>query len=69
MLLLQRFIKKFKNFNGIINFINIILIYERIHDKIIIALIALYVLFKITIGALVDNYISKIRSFTDHSRE
>ena len=25
--------KKFKNFNGIINFINIILIYERIHDK------------------------------------
>ena len=36
--------------------------------KIIIALIALYVLFKITIGALVDNYISKIRSFTDHSQ-
>lgn len=36
--------------------------------KIIIALIALYVLFKITIGALVDNYISKVRSFTDHSQ-
>ena len=29
----KKFIKKFKNFNGIINFINIILIYERIHDK------------------------------------
>ena len=36
--------------------------------KIIIALIAFYVLFKITIGALADNYISKIKSLTDHSQ-
>ena len=36
--------------------------------KIIIALIALYVLFKITIGALADTYASKIKSFTDHSQ-
>ena len=68
MLLLQRFIKKFKNFNGIINFINIILIYERIHDKNYYSFNRI-VLFKITIGALVDNYISKIRSLLIILRE
>ena len=36
--------------------------------KIIIALIALYVLFKITIGALASTYATKIKSFTDHSQ-
>ena len=36
--------------------------------KIVIALIALYVLFKITIGALANTYATKIKSFTDHSQ-
>ena len=36
--------------------------------KIVIALIALYILFKITIGALLNTYISKIKSYTDHSQ-
>jgi|TARA_B110000003_G_C16399988_1_gene437910 hypothetical protein len=36
--------------------------------KIVIALVALYVLFKITIGSLADSYVSKIKSFTDHSQ-
>ena len=36
--------------------------------KIVIALIALYVLFKITIGALISSYVLKVKSFTDHSQ-
>lgn len=36
--------------------------------KIIIALIALYVLFKITIGALITSYVLKVKSFTDYSQ-
>ena len=36
--------------------------------KIIIAFIALYVLFKITIGPVIDNYESKIKSLNNHSQ-
>ena len=36
--------------------------------KIIIALIALYILFKITIGAVINTYITKIKSYTDYSQ-
>ena len=36
--------------------------------KIVIALIALYVLFKITIGALISSYVLKVKPFTDHSQ-
>lgn len=36
--------------------------------KIIIAAVALYILFKITIGAVLNSYISKIDTLTNESR-
>jgi|TARA_B100001093_G_C26571038_1_gene902960 hypothetical protein len=36
--------------------------------KIIIAVVALYILFKITIGLVINNYETKIKSFSNHSQ-
>ena len=36
--------------------------------KIIIAVIALYILFEITIGSVINNYETKIKSFSNHAQ-
>ncbi len=36
--------------------------------KIVIALIGLYILFKITIGAVINTYAKKMKSLTDYSQ-
>ena len=36
--------------------------------KIIIALVAAYILFKITIGYVINNYVTKIKSLKDYSQ-
>ena len=36
--------------------------------KIIIALVAAYILFKITIGSIINTYVTKIKSLKDYSQ-
>jgi len=36
--------------------------------KIIIAVVALYILFQITIGSIINNYETKIKSFSNHAQ-
>ena len=36
--------------------------------KIIIAVVALYILFEITIGSVINNYETKIKSFNSHAQ-
>ena len=36
--------------------------------KIIIAVVALYILFQITIGSIINNYETKIKSFSNHEQ-
>lgn len=36
--------------------------------KITIALIALYILFKFTVGSVINTYVTKIKSLTDYSQ-
>tara|TARA_E500000178_G_C17031317_1_gene760724 strand:- start:3769 stop:4038 length:270 start_codon:yes stop_codon:yes gene_type:complete len=36
--------------------------------KITIALIALYILFKFTVGSVINTYVTKVKSLTDYSQ-